>query len=309
MAAQGRLPWGLRRRTAARYDINAHSRQHVQTVQLASANQPGRSTLQGNTLSVYAPHVNAATVHQAKPTRVTQTLTHPTFNRGVSITKPMDVTASVKGTAPTPEAIQAAQTAQLHATSKAKIATEKTVPRTTLSQPLTSMEVAKPTHQAPNATGVAGNGTTILKPYTEHAAVKSPYTGGTETPAVNHPAATSPYTGESNASQAELAKQKKLDQQKAIQQQQHTQAQSNQQEQQQQVVHPQQQEQVYHPQQEPVVQHPRPTRNNSSSSYTPATGGAPQQEAQPKAAPQRQSRRKEWKKIRQRDNGRGGPGH
>ncbi len=182
--------------------INAHSRQHVQTVQLAAANQPGRSTLQGNTLAVYAPHVNAATVHQAKPTRVAQTLTHPTFNRGVSITKPMDVTASVKGTAPTPEAIQAAQTAQLHATSKAKIATEKTVPRTTLTQPLTSMDVAKPTHQVSNAAGPgvgAVNGANTFKPSTEQAAVKSPYTRqqaastrAGSTARARHPAANSP---------------------------------------------------------------------------------------------------------------------
>ena len=56
--------------------------QHIQTVQLTAANQPGQSTLQGNSLAVYAPRVNPATVHQARPAQVSQTIAHPTFNRG-----------------------------------------------------------------------------------------------------------------------------------------------------------------------------------------------------------------------------------
>ena len=297
--------------------INAHSRQHVQTVQFAAANQPGRSTLQGNTLAVYAPHVNAATVHDAKPARVTQTLSHPTFNRGVSITKPLDVTASVKGAAPTPEAIQAAQTARLHAPSKANIATEKTVPKTTLSQPLTSMEVAKPTHAA-----IGGNtapGANTFKPNAEKPAAKSPYTGEAVNPNTQQPAVKSPYTGESTTSQAELAKQKKLEQQKTNQQQQQQVVHPQQQEQvyhpqQQPVVHPQQQEQVYHPQQQPV-EHPQQQEQVYHPQQQPVEHPQqqpvehpqqqpvvhPQQQAQPKAAPQQSTNKGST------NNGTGGP--
>ena len=307
--------------------INAHSRQHVQTVQLAAANQPGRSTLQGNTLAVYAPHVNATTLHEAKPTRVRQTITHPTFNRGVSITKPMEVTASIKGTAPTPEAIQAAQTARLHAPAKAKIATEKTVPRTTLSQPLSSMEVAKPTHQVSNTAGPgagAVNGANAVNPNVQqHPAAKSPYTGETVNPNTQqHPAVNSPYTGEATTSQADLAKQKKLDQQK----EQHAQAlqkardsQPVHQAQQEPVVHPQQ-EQVYHPQeQQPVVHtqqqeqvyHPQPQPVVHTQQQQPQPqqqAVRPQPQAQPKAAPQPQATEKKEKKDA--DKGQGGPsGH
>jgi len=273
--------------------INAQSRHPVQTVQLAAASQPGRSTLQGNTLAVYAPRVNAATLRQAKPARVASTIAHPTFNRGVSITKPMDVTAGIKGVAPTPEAIQAAQAARAHASSRANIATEKTVPRTTLSKPLTAMDVAKPAHQAVNTgqTGSAVNGANTVKPKVEHttanspytgetvnpnkqpSAVKSPYTGETGNSSAQHTAVKSPYTGESTTSQSDLAKQKKVEQQKAYQQQQP-------------VVHSQQQEQVYHPQSQPVV-HAQP-------------------QAQPKAAPQGSTE----KKDKNAENGQGGPsGH
>ena len=70
-------------------EVNAHSHQRIQTVSLTAANQPGKSTLQGNSLAVFAPKINPTTVQDAKPARVSQTIAHPTFNRGDSITKPL----------------------------------------------------------------------------------------------------------------------------------------------------------------------------------------------------------------------------
>jgi len=162
-------------------EINAHSNMRVQTVQLAAASQPGRSTLQGNTLAVYAPRVNAATVHQARPAQVSQTLAHPTFNRGASITRPLQVTRTVQAVTPSPAAVQAAQAAQLHAPAKARIATEKTVPRTTLSQPLTSLAPVAPVHRTTTAAPATANTFNNAKP------------SGT---GVEHPAASAPFTGE-----------------------------------------------------------------------------------------------------------------
>lgn len=167
-------------------EVNAHSHQHIPTVQLTAANQPGRSSLQGNSLAVYAPKINPGTVQQAKPTRVSQTIAHPTFNRGDSITKPLAVTATVKPLPPSAAAIQAAQTAQLHAPAKAKIATEKTTVT-----PLTSL---KPVAPVPGTANVANpgvnafNGANTVKPKTEeHTSANAPFTGESVKPAVTQP--------------------------------------------------------------------------------------------------------------------------
>ena len=152
-------------------EVNAHAREHVQTVQLTAANQAGRGSLQGNTLAVYAPRVNPATIHQAKPANVGQAIAHPTFNRGDSITKPLAVTATVRPVAPSAEAIQAAKTAQLHAPAKAKIATEQTTIRTPLNKPLTSMEPVAPTHKTATAASPAASS------LNQHPSASSAFTG------------------------------------------------------------------------------------------------------------------------------------
>jgi hypothetical protein len=153
-------------------EVNAHAQQHIPTVQLTAANQPGRSGLQGNSLAVYAPAMNPTSAHTARPANVSRTIAHPTFNRGDSITKPLDVTANVRPPAPTPEAIQAAQTAQLHAPAKAKIATEKTTVRMPLNKPLTSLQPVTQVHPTTN---------------TEHSAAINPFTGEPVKPAVTQP--------------------------------------------------------------------------------------------------------------------------
>jgi len=155
-------------------EVNAHSRQPVPTVQLTEASQPGQSRLQGNSLAVYAPKVNAASAKDARPARVSQTLAHPTFNRGDSITKPLAVSATVRPPAPSAEAIQAAKTAQAHIPAKAHIATTKTRIKTTLTKPLTSMAPVNQLSKTPNPTAstnsnAAGSAYTgeSVKPKTE----------------------------------------------------------------------------------------------------------------------------------------------
>jgi hypothetical protein len=152
--------------------VNAHSRTHVQTVTLTAANQPGQSAQNGNSLSVYAPKVNPASNGQAKPSRVSQTLSNPTVNRGDSITKPLQVTSAIKPPAPTPAAIQAAQTAQQHASAKSKIATQKTQPKTTLTKPLTSLKPVTPTQKTTPSQANKSNET--AKPNTESANTGEP---------------------------------------------------------------------------------------------------------------------------------------
>ncbi len=163
-------------------EINAHARQRIQTAQLTAANQPGQSRLQGNSLAIYAPRVNGAAATGAKPARVSQTLTSPTVNRGNSITKPLEVTASVRPPPPTAEAIQAAQAAQhSSAPAKARIATENTTVKTPLTKPLTSLQPAAPIHTTANTSTAGANGFNGAK---------------TVNPNAQHPA-TSPFTGES----------------------------------------------------------------------------------------------------------------
>ncbi len=136
-------------------ELNAQSRQHIQTVQLATTNQPGRSNLQGNTLSVFAPKVNPNSLHQGRPKAVAQDINHPTFNRGDSITKPLAVTRTVHAPAPTPEIIQAAEQAQSQAPATAKIVTPGTPMRTPPTHPFNSF--APVTHANPGNPVNPGN--------------------------------------------------------------------------------------------------------------------------------------------------------
>jgi hypothetical protein len=107
-------------------EVNAQAQNHIATVQLTVASQPGRGALNGGSLAVYAPRIDPATLRQAKPGSVAQTLNHPNFNRGDTVTKPLAVTAQVHPAAPSQTAIHAAQQAQSHISAHANIATSKT---------------------------------------------------------------------------------------------------------------------------------------------------------------------------------------
>jgi hypothetical protein len=278
-------------------EINAHSRERVQTVQLTQANQPGRSTLNGNSLAVYAPRMNAASLHQARPAQVGQTIAHPTFNRGNSISQPLQVTRDVKAPAPSEQAIQEAQTAQLHAPKKARIATENTQIKTPISQPLTQMTpVSQMNHTANTATHPAtasGFNNATTHPGEVHSA-NSPYTGQSVNPGstyhpqsinpeVQHSTANSPYTGEPANNQAQQeAHQRQVEaqqqtqqaqqerQQQAAEQQLRAQQEARQQEAvHQQQVQPQAQTEEHHYQSQPQPQ------SSGAQSFHPQGGGAP----------------------------------
>jgi hypothetical protein len=169
-------------------DVNAHSHQHLQQMQLTQANQAGRSSVNGNSLAVYAPRMNPSTQHTARPARVGQTIAHPAFNRGDSITKPLQVTSAVHATAPSQEAIAAAQQARQHAPAQAHIATENTRIKTQITATATTPAVNTPGAQK-----------SVTPSHAESA-----FTGETQKPATHTQAETaqrtptgnSPYTGE-----------------------------------------------------------------------------------------------------------------
>jgi hypothetical protein len=158
-------------------EVNAQSRTPIQTVHLTAMGKPGRSSLSGDSLAVYAPAVNPSTLHQARPTEVARTLSHVTFNRGDSVSKPLAVNANLKPAAPTAAEVQAAQTAQLHAPASARVVTAKTKLKTRITTPLTSM---KPVQQARPATRTATGEST------EHTASGSPSAGEPVKPAATH---------------------------------------------------------------------------------------------------------------------------
>jgi hypothetical protein len=93
--------------------INAHATHHVPTVSLTSSNAPGRSSVHGNSLSIYAPKVNSATAHQARPTAVSSNIGRASINPGNSASRPLTANANARGntrTAPGAGAGPAAQT-------------------------------------------------------------------------------------------------------------------------------------------------------------------------------------------------------
>ncbi len=139
-------------------EVNAHSRTHIEQMHLAATGTAGRSTINGGTLNIYAPRVNPATVRQARPTTVARTLTGVKVNRGTSITHLPAVNAELRPAAPSEAAIRAAEEAQAKAPASAHIATAKTVPKTTFSKPLTSLQTATEVRRTMPAASNAASG-------------------------------------------------------------------------------------------------------------------------------------------------------
>jgi hypothetical protein len=96
----------------------------------------------------------------------------------------------VKAPAPTTAAIEAAETAQLHAPARAKIATEKTAVRMPLTKPLTSLAPVAEVHHATTS------GANTVNPNVEHSAATAPFTGEPVKPAPTYKPQTESPGGE-----------------------------------------------------------------------------------------------------------------
>jgi hypothetical protein len=164
--------------------VNAHSKQHIQTVQLTQAGKPGIGVLQGKSLAIFAPRVARAAGQQAKPAQVSQTISHPTFNRGTTITKPLDVTARVKSPAPTPQAIENARQADEKTPATAKIARDTAPGKTTLTSlaPETPQKKSAPPDVKPaNSSELNSNS---VDSHVQQRSTEAPPTGDPAKPAV-----------------------------------------------------------------------------------------------------------------------------
>ena len=102
-------------------EINAHSQHQIQQMRLAQAGGPGRASERGGAVAFYAPRVNAASMHQARPGAVSRNIGHTAINRGYSISRPLAVNASVRPAPPSPQDIQKAKLAQSQAPASAKV--------------------------------------------------------------------------------------------------------------------------------------------------------------------------------------------
>lgn len=120
--------------------LNAHARTHIQHENLAAtSNLADNGRVHGNSLSVFAPNVNADTRRTARPHNVSGTLANTHVNRGTDINQPLAVNSRVRDAGPTSAQVQAATQAQGNAVNMARVASPNTHFSRALNQPLTSL--------------------------------------------------------------------------------------------------------------------------------------------------------------------------
>jgi hypothetical protein len=119
--------------------LNARARTPIGHAQLTSASRLGNAGLHGNTLAVFAPRVDPATVKTARPGSVIRTLANTSVNRGTDINRPLAVNSRIGPGGPTAEQIHAATLAQGNVPANARVATANTRISRSLKQPLTSL--------------------------------------------------------------------------------------------------------------------------------------------------------------------------
>ncbi|HEX4138962.1 MAG TPA: DUF6600 domain-containing protein, partial [Candidatus Methylacidiphilales bacterium] len=119
--------------------IDAASGTPVPRARLVRSNTPGASRLDGNTLSVYAPHIHAAG-GEAHPTQVASNLGVATINRGTDITHPPTVNAHLAPAPATDAQVAAANDAIGRAPASAKVMTDASSVRPVFSGPLSAMK-------------------------------------------------------------------------------------------------------------------------------------------------------------------------
>ena len=119
--------------------LNERAHNRIPTAQLDPAVRRSEAGLHGTMLSVFAPRINPATAHTARPDSVAQRLTSTTVNRGTDINHPLAVNSRVASPAATAAQIHAATLASSTSAASARVATDGTHFTRTMSQPLTSL--------------------------------------------------------------------------------------------------------------------------------------------------------------------------
>jgi len=124
--------------------IDAASSTPVPRANLVRSSTPGASRLTGNSLAVFAPHIQAAGA-DARPTQVTSNLGATAVNRGTDVLHPPMVNARLAPAPASDAQVAAAQDAIGHSPSSAKVLTDAGSVRPTLPGRITEMRsVASP---------------------------------------------------------------------------------------------------------------------------------------------------------------------
>jgi uncharacterized membrane protein YgcG len=121
--------------------VNAVSQTPVPRVSLVRTNQPGGGgKLTGDSVSFYAPHVQAGASSQ--PSHVSGFIRQATINRGTDVTQPLAVNSHLTPSAATETQVQQARLAQSQAPVSAKVVTDSSTVQPLLRTPLTSLKPA-----------------------------------------------------------------------------------------------------------------------------------------------------------------------
>jgi hypothetical protein len=129
-------------------EVDAASQTPVAQVNLAFTNRVGGGAVNGNSLALFAPRVQAGGSRQA-PTNF-HSLNTVAVNRGTNVARPLTVTSHVPGVMPTAEQIRQAQAAQADAPVNAHLAPASGSSSVFQNRPLTSMRpsaTSEPSYQ------------------------------------------------------------------------------------------------------------------------------------------------------------------
>jgi hypothetical protein len=118
--------------------VNGASTTPMSKVTLVRASGPGAATLTGNSLAVYAPHVNPGSAGQ--PAQVAASIGQASINRGTDILQPLAVNSRLTPTAATEAQVQQARIALNHSPPQAKVVTDSSAFRPVLHTPLTTLK-------------------------------------------------------------------------------------------------------------------------------------------------------------------------
>jgi hypothetical protein len=149
----------------SKLEIDAASSTPVQRVTIARANQPGLNVVNGNTVSVFAPHIHASST--AVPTRVGMSIGATRVNHGIDITRPLVVNNRVLPTQPTNDQIAKAHEAQGQAPASAKVLTDVNTFKAPMSGAVSTMRPITTPVRAPEfANGTQGEQRQVNVPST-----------------------------------------------------------------------------------------------------------------------------------------------
>jgi hypothetical protein len=119
--------------------VNARSQSPVQRLNLAFTDRMGGGAVEGRSLSIFAPRVDAGTLRSSRPQTPMRSLGRAEVNRGTDVSRPVVVSSQFAAPGPTAQQIQLARSAQAGAPAEAKVARMNMIVPSSSATPLTAM--------------------------------------------------------------------------------------------------------------------------------------------------------------------------